>query len=299
LSPDEPDNPTESPAPAASEPSTDAPCAPLALCAPPPEDAPTEPAPGGVDGDARMSLGDHLDELRKRIIYSLIGFAVAVVVGLLFGRPLLMLVEKPYYDAMRELAPKGSHTLKALTPMEAVNVYLRVSVIVGLILASAWIFYQLWMFVSVGLYTKERRYVRNTLPFVAGLFVAGAMFFLFVVSTPILKALIEMSLWLGVEMSVTLENHVAFMTNMMLVFGITFQTPLVVVILAKIGLVSIRGFNHFRRHVVLAILIFTGIIAPPDAFSMMALAAPMWLLYEIGVLLAWLMVRNRPAPDSE
>ncbi|MCY2930609.1 MAG: twin-arginine translocase subunit TatC [Planctomycetota bacterium] len=255
---------------------------------------PADPGAGGVDGDVRMSLGDHLDELRKRLIYAVLGIVAGMGIGMGIGRWLLLLLEKPYYDAMRHLGrSEAGAKLKALTATEAFNTYLRVSAIFGLILASWWVFYQLWKFVSVGLYSKERRYVRNTLPFIAGLFVAGAMFFLFVVATPILQALVEMSDWLDVDMSVTLENHVAFMTNMMLVFGITFQTPLIVIVLAKAGLVSIRSFNRFRRHVVIAILIFTAIIAPPDAFSMLALATPMWLLYEIGVLLAWLMVRKR------
>jgi sec-independent protein translocase protein TatC len=261
-----------------------------------------DPVPAEVEEaegyrDVRMTLGEHLEELRKRIIYALIGLAGAVMAGLAFGRWLLALLEHPYYEAMRQLKQKS--VLKALTPMEAVNTYFRVSVIAGLILASGWIAYQLWKFVSVGLYPNERNYVRHTIPFVALLFVAGAMFFLFVVSTPILVALIRLTEWLDVEMAVTLENHVAFMTNMMVVFGITFQTPLVVVVLAKVGLVSIRAFNHFRRHVILAILIFTGIIAPPDVFSMMALAAPMWLLYEIGVLLAWLLVRKQRQEEAE
>lgn len=247
------------------------------------------------DDQPRMTLGEHLEELRRRILYALAGLVAAMALSLAFGKDLILLLERPYTQVTGE-AGLDPH-LAVLSTTAAVGVYFRVCLIAGAILASPWIFYQLWMFVSAGLYTREKRYVLYAVPMSVVLFVAGAAFFLFVVATPTLRFLIGFAGWLGVRPVVTLQEHIGFMTMMMLVFGLTFQTPMAVLVLAKMGLVTMRTLNKYRRHVIVVIVIVAAIATPPDPVEQILLAVPMYLLYELGVLLAYLFVARPRLAD--
>lgn len=239
-------------------------------------------------GMKKMTLVEHLEELRMRLIWALLGLAVALGVCLIFGKQILDVIRYPYVAVVGDKA-----RLTALGYIDPFSMYFRVSLYAGTILAAPWIFYHLWMFVSAGLYKKERRYVLMTLPFSAGLFVTGAVFFLFVVSKPMLAFLLGFNDWLGIESIITFQEHVEFVTNMMLVFGVCFQMPLAVLILAKIGIVSMAGLNRYRRHVIVIILIVAAFVTvSPSPIDQLVLAIPMWMLYELGVLLAYFLVEK-------
>lgn len=234
----------------------------------------------------RMTLGEHLDELRRRLIYAIIGLAVGMAASLTFGHWIIEVLKAPYLTVMEEFGLEPD--LAVLDFSSALVTYLKVSLVCGLIVASPWVFYQLWMFVSAGLYQRERRYVLFAVPFSAGLFICGATFFLLVLSPHVLRFLLGFSQWLELKPVITLKNHISFMTSMMLVFAIAFQTPLLVLILVKMGAVTLKTLNKFRKHVIVGILIISALATPPDPFSQLALALPLWLLYEFGILLSLL-----------
>lgn len=119
-----------------------------------------------------MSVGDHLEELRKRVIYALVGVAVCTVAGLIFGGQIINFIELPYTAVMDE-----DSQLQTLAPAEGLTSYFKIALISGLILSSPWVFYHLWMFVAAGLYPHEKRYVNVAAPFTAVLFICGAVFF--------------------------------------------------------------------------------------------------------------------------
>ena len=253
-------------------------------------------SPAMPDTDApetkHMTIGEHLEELRKRILYAVAGLVAAMVASLALGRWTLHLLQHPFEVVMREYGM--DERLAVLSTTAGIGVYFQVTLIAGAILASPWIFYQLWQFVSAGLYPRERRYVTAAVPASVGLFVAGAAFYLFVMAVPMLRFLIGFGNWLEVKPIVTLEEHIHQMTMMMLVCGLSFQMPLVVLILAKMGLVTLAMLNHFRRHVIVLILIVAGIATPsPSPLDQIVLAVPMWLLYELGVLLVYLLVTRK------
>jgi len=244
----------------------------------------------------RMSLGEHLEELRRRIMYALVGVAVAAVAGLISGRYLVELFKLPYIRATAESGIKAD--LAVLTVTAGFMSYLKVSLIAALLLASPWIFYQMWMFISAGLHKRERRYVMFAAPASATLFICGALFFVFVAAVPILKFFVFFSDWMGLKLVVTLESHISMMVRMMLVFGLGFQTPLVVLVLVKMGVVSLATLHHYRRHVIVGIVILAAIMTPPDVISQLALAVPMWGLFELGVLLGYVFTRKgSPSED--
>lgn len=244
----------------------------------------------------RATLGEHLEELRRRILYALLGLVGGMVVGLVFGRTILDVLKRSYVQVMQANGLEAD--LAVLSVITAFSTYFRVALLAGALLASPWVFYQLWAFVAAGLYRRERRAVMLAVPFSAALFVSGAMFFLLAVSGPMLTFFIGFARWVGAKPVITLESHIAFMTDLMLVFGLGFQMPLAVVILARAGLVSVETFRRYRKHVIVGILVLSALVTSPDVVDQLALGLPMWLLYEVGVILAQVLSK-RAAPRDE
>ena len=246
--------------------------------------------------EAKMSLGAHLDELRRRIVYALVGLVVATGAAIAFGKQLIALVMYPYVSVLESMDIKAAPV--ALTVTDAFITYFRVSLLAGIVAASPWICYQLWLFVAAGLYQREKGYVRWAVPFSAALFVGGAAFFLTVVSYPMLRFFMNFNQWLGVRPVIRLNELIKFMTNLMLVFGLAFQTPIVVFMLAKMGLVTTKTLAKYRRHVIVGSLILAASVTSPSPVDQIALALPMWLLYELGIVLAILFGSEKEQPQD-
>ncbi|HLB74439.1 MAG TPA: twin-arginine translocase subunit TatC [Sedimentisphaerales bacterium] len=247
--------------------------------------------------DTTMSLGDHLDELRARLILAIIGLVLGSIVCLILGPYLIRFIELPYANLKVKY---NLDDLKVLAPADAFMAYMKISMIAGLILSSPWVFYQLWMFVAAGLYQHERRYVRTTVPFSVILFVAGAMFFLFAVAPLSLAFFLKFGRFINVEPAWTLGLYVSFITTLMLVFGLGFQTPIAMFILNKTGLVSLGGLRKSRRYVLLGIFVVAAIATPgPDVISQVALAIPLYSLFELGILLCRLSERKKMKKEKE
>ena len=255
----------------------------------------TDKPPEGED-PGRMSLGEHLDELRRRILYALAGIVVGMGAMLYFTPDLIEFLRTPYAKVMTDHGLQPELTVLDVTA--GFTIYIKVALYAGLLAASPWVFYQLWMFVSAGLHAREKRYVLFAVPFSAVLFVCGVAFFLLVVAMPILHFFIGVSTWLGVTPMITFENHIGFMTRFMVIFGLGFQTPLVILLLGLMGLVTTKTLNKYRRHVIVAMFILGALMTSPSPIDQIALALPMWMLYELGVLLVYVFQRRR-AKDAE
>ncbi len=234
--------------------------------------------------EKRMSLADHLEELRRRLFLAMIGLVVTTVAGLIFGRDLIQFLSAPYNQVV------GDKGLAVLSVSAGISAYFKVSLLGGLIVSSPWIFYQFWMFISAGLYPYEKRYVNYSLPFAVVLFLAGAAFFYFFVAEQVLTFLLGFSESMGLEPVITLQSYIGFITTMMVVMGLGFQTPLVILVLTRTGLVSRKTMGEHRKHVIVGILIACAILTPPDIFSQLAVAIPIWMLFEMGMLLSYLPV---------
>jgi len=251
----------------------------------------------GADPMPAMTLGEHLDDLRRRLVYSAAGLMLAMVLCLAFGKEIMVWIEKPFVAALSEMHKDPSLAVTTVTGV--FTTYLRISFYAGLVLASPWIFYQLWSFVAAGLYRRERRYVWLALPFSLFLFLLGAVFAIYL-SIPAIKFFISFGDDMGIKPIIMLDDYVSFMTNLLLAFGAVFQVPLVVLVLARVGLVDLQMLHRYRRHVIVAMAAAAAILAPVDVVSMLAMLVPMCLLYELGVFLAWLLVfrKNRTISDE-
>lgn len=243
--------------------------------------------------NSTMSLGDHLEELRTRLLLALLGLLVAFVVCLFFGKYIITFMKAPYTAVVG-----GQAELTTLKPAEVVVSYIKICLISGLIISSPWVFYQIWMFVAAGLYSHEKRYVRMAVPFSAALFVIGALFFVFIVAPLCMRFFIKFSDMLGLMRTWTLGYYVSFMAHLMLVFGIAFQTPTAIFFLNRTGLVSLEALSKSRKYVILVIVIVAAMATPPDVVSQIALAVPMYLLFELGIVLSYLAGRKRQSQNS-
>jgi len=188
---------------------------------------------------------------------------------------------------------------RTLSPQEAFVIYLKASLLVGVLLASPYVFYQIWSFVAAGLYPHEKHYVHVFLPFSLGLFLAGAATAFFFVFEPVLRFLFSFNRSLGIEVEPRITEWLSFVLVMPLGFGISFQLPLVMLFLERIGVFDIRAYLKQWRVAVLVIFILAAILTPsPDPYSMMLMAAPLTLLFFGGILLCKFMPRRRSPFDE-
>jgi len=324
--------------------------------------------PDDLFADTRMSFGDHIEELRSRMLRALVGFTIGFLISFLpwVGEPVLEFIKKPVEDQLADFYDRRVETvadklrkgdraiseineakelpiefnkedlakalgiklpppedpetasgddawvtvrarwrpveltmmlnkaqqlvgkrplLATMSVMEAFMVYMKVCMVCGILLGSPWIFYQLWAFVAAGLYPQERRYIHVYLPFSLVLFLAGVFLCEFLVIPKAIQGLLWFNEWLGLEPDLRLNEWLSFALLLPLVFGLSFQTPLVMLFLAKIGIMDAVAFRRKRRIAWFAMAFFAAIITPIDWLSMIALWIPMCGLYELGILM--------------
>jgi sec-independent protein translocase protein TatC len=206
---------------------------------------------------------------------------------------------EPVQDAVNRFKPNQQvgkkFALTTLSVQEAFMVYIKVSLVTGFVLGAPWIFYQIWSFVAVGLYPHEKRLVNVYLPFSVGLFIFGVLLCEFFVIPKAVEALLWFNEWIGLEPDLRLSEWLGFAIMMPLVFGISFQMPLVMLFIYRIGLMSTETFREKRRIIWFFMAVFAAVITPStDPWSMLMLWVPLCLLFELGIYLCALY----PQPPS-
>ncbi len=229
-----------------------------------------------TDDLPRMTLVEHLTEFRQRLIYSVVALLLGVVVSL----PAVPRV----IGGLKGICPACN--LQGLGPTEAFVTYFRVSLILGLVIAVPVVLYQVVAFLLPALHASERRLLLTMLPFSALLFALGLAFGYFIVLPRTVGFLSEfLSDYIDPDWSALL--YVRFVTNLLLLVGVAFQTPLVIYVLTKLGIVSPALMSKYRRHAIVVLAILAAMLTPtPDPFTMFIVFVPMILLYEVGLLLA-------------
>jgi sec-independent protein translocase protein TatC len=304
---------------------------------------------------SRMTVGEHIEDLRTHLWRAVKGLGVALIIGLLIGSYVLefMTVQvtgqllafqqrriantweklksdpdlqklneprianhevniralairlglpapkeewailptriRPLEEALRLdedfLAVKGPR-LVVMSPTEGIVVFMMVCLATAFVLASPWIFFQLWSFVAAGLYPAEKRLIHLFLPFSVFLFLAGVALCQFIVMPAAVEYLLQINEWLGFQPELRLTEWLGFAVFLPLVFGISFQTPLVMLVLQRIGIVPVEAFGRKRKLAWFLLAVFAAVITPtPDPINMLFLAVPMGLLYELGIAL--------------
>ena len=236
----------------------------------------------------------HLVELRDRLVKASIGIAIACAALFIWPGP------SQVYDL---LAAPMVASLPAGAKMIATGVVspflvpMKVTLLLAFILALPWVFYQLWAFVAPGLYAHEKRLVLPLVISSSLLFVGGVAFCYFFVFGRVFHFIGEFAPS-SIAVTPDIENYLDFVMSMCLAFGATFEVPVVVVILVRMGIVSIEKLRAVRSYVIVGAFVIAAIVTPPDVVSQLALAIPMCLLYELGLLAAPLFARVTRAPEE-
>ena len=237
----------------------------------------------------------HLVELRDRLMRSLYGVGAILVVLCFFPGPsaLYDLLAMPLVRSL----PHGSHMI-AVGVVSPFLVPIKVTVIAAIALSLPWVLFQIWGFVAPGLYRHERRLVVPLVSASTILFYMGAAFAYFVVLGQAFPAIQRMAP-ASVAVSPDIEAYLDFVITLFIAFGVAFEVPVVVVILVRLGVVSIAQFKSFRTYFIVAAASIAALVTPPDPISMIALLVPMCLLYEVGIWAAQLFVKHTQAtPDA-
>jgi sec-independent protein translocase protein TatC len=236
----------------------------------------------------------HLVELRDRLLrcvwgVAIVGVALAVWPG---PRRLWDFLAQPLITAL----PSGAHMI-AVGVVSPFLIPIKVTVLLAFGISLPWVLYQVWAFVAPGLYKHEKRLVMPLVVTSTLLFYAGVAFCYFIVFKKAFPAIQHMAPT-SVTVSPDIEAYLDFVLTMFLAFGVAFEVPVAVVIVARLGIVSVDQLRAFRNYYWVCAAGVAGLVTPPDPGSMVALLLPMILLYEVGILVVPLFIRSTQAPDS-
>lgn len=311
-----------------------------------------------LDEGLIMSFGDHLEDLRKRVFLAIIGIVPIFAIAFGFGRPLLRLLIEPAQEQLTK-AGQGAQLL-ATGPFETFGAVVQIAVIVTVLLGAPWLLYQLWCFVSPGLYKHERKIVHLLMPFSGFLTLCSILFLYFVIlpvilaffigfgakvssethvptapvpegivfpMIPVLAAdppdpvpgmiwinesllqqrvcvkidpegkpvirVITLTSNIGIAQQYRISEYIKTILNMGLAFGIAFQTPVVVVMLGWVGIINPNLMKRYRKHAIVVSAILGAVLTPADPLSMLLLATPLYLLYELGLFILHVLPLER------
>ena len=276
------------------------PAAPTTALLKPPPPPPPPPKPDKDDeepeeeGMLRMSFMEHLEELRSRLLRAVVGIIAAFCLSVLFCKPLWRIVSEPAVQALTNLGINPPR-LVGISPMEQFNViYLKLPLLMSIFVGSPWLLYQVWAFISPGLYKREKRWAVPFITCTAGLFIAGGCFAYFVAFKYGLEFLLGIGRDINVSPMVSIDQYFDLFVDVTLGVGLIFELPVIIFFLTLLRLASPRFLLRHSRYAILAIAVVAAAVTPtPDAFTMMIFAVPMVLLYFVGVFASYLMVLRR------
>lgn len=242
----------------------------------------------------RMSFMEHLEELRTRLLRAIVGLVVAFLLSMFFTKDLWRIVSEPAVAALTHLGINPPE-LVAITPMEQFNIiWLYMPLLVSVFLGSPWIVYQVWAFISPGLYKREKRWAIPFILCTAGLFITGGVFAYFIAFRYGLEFLLGIGRDVNVRPMVSISEYFDLFVNVTLGVGLVFELPVVIFFLTLLRLASPRFLVRHSRYAILGIVVLAAIVTPtPDVINMMIFAIPMVLLFFVGVFASYILVLRR------
>jgi sec-independent protein translocase protein TatC len=243
--------------------------------------------------DIEDSFISHLIEMRDRLLRAVLAVVVIFICLFPWAQDIYALLARPLLAAL----PKGGQMIatEITTPF---FVPMKVTMMAAFLLALPWVFYQAWAFVAPGLYQHEKRLGVPLVIASVILFLTGMAFAYFLVFPLVFHFIVSVTPT-GVAVMTDIGKYLDFVLTMFMAFGITFQVPIAVVLLVKMGMVSVAKLREIRPYVIVGAFVIGAIFTPPDVVSQFMLATPLWVLYELGIIVAALITRPKPGSESE
>ena len=263
-----------------------------------------------------MTFWEHLEELRRRIIISAIAIAVFTVLSLSFSKPIEKVIRFPLGTSMNALIANaidaiersegsilgffalalrsGSSNVDAILmkvgPLEGIMAYLKLGITTGILLALPIVIYHVWAFVFPALKREEQQFAMPLFLIIVVFFIFGAAFAYFIVTPVVLQFSAQLlpdlpNMW-------DLEKYINFVTRLILGFGIAFELPIVMAFLSRIGIIDARGFREKQSYALLGICVMSALLTPADPGSMLLMAIPLFVLYQLGIFFAYLVEKE-------
>ncbi len=266
--------------------------------------------------EVAMTFWEHLEELRRRIIISAIAIAVFTVLSLSFSKPIEKVIKFPLGTSMNTLIANAIDTvdgtegsilgffalalrsgtssvdaiLMKVGPLEGIMAYLKLGITTGILLALPIIIYQVWAFVFPALNREERQFAVPLFMIIVVFFIFGAAFAYFIVTPVVLQ--FSAQLLPGLPNMWDLEKYINFITRLILGFGIAFELPIVMAFLSRIGIIDAQGFREKQSYALLGICVMSALLTPADPGSMLLMAMPLFVLYQLGIFFAYLVEKE-------
>ncbi|MDE0396406.1 MAG: twin-arginine translocase subunit TatC [Candidatus Poribacteria bacterium] len=271
--------------------------------------------------DVAMTFWEHLEELRRRIIIAAITIGIFTVLCLSFSKPIEKVIMFPLRTSMSTLIANAIETtlgsdgsifgflavtlragassinaeLMKVGPLEGIMAFLKLGVTAGILLALPIIIYQVWAFIFPALNREEKRFAVPLFLIIVAFFTVGAVFAYFIV----VPVVLQFSAQLFPEMPNRwdLENYISLVTKLILGFGIAFELPIVMAFLSRIGVINARGFREKQNYALLGICVMSALLTPADPWSMLLMAIPLFILYQLGIFFAYLVEKEQEVYD--
>jgi len=251
----------------------------------------SEPSP--TPENTQETFISHLIELRSRLLRSIVAIVVVLVCLFPWAKDIYAALAAPLLKAL----PHGS-TMIATDVTGTFLVPLKVTLMAAFLIALPYVLYQMWAFVAPGLYHHEKRLALPVI-FSSVIFFALGMAFAYFIVFPIAFGFFAGYTPTGVQMMTDIDKYLSFVLTMFVAFGITFEVPVVVVVLVRLGVVSLEKLRSIRGYVIVGAFIVGAVFTPPDVLSQVMLAVPLWLLYELGLLVARFVAVTKPETGVE
>ncbi|MTH55572.1 twin-arginine translocase subunit TatC [Bacillus mangrovi] len=228
--------------------------------------------------EQEMSVYEHIEELRKRILVTAVFFVFALAAGFFLAKPLILFLQQT--EEAKDL------TLNAFRISDPLFLYMKFAFIIAFVLISPLILFQLWSFISPGLYEKERNATLSYIPISVLLFLAGVAFSYFVLFPYVIRFMTDLSSDLNISQVIGINEYFQFLIEITLPFGLLFQLPVVIMFLTRLGIVTPSFLGKVRKYAYFALLVTAGLITPPDIISQVIVLLPLIILYEISILVS-------------
>lgn len=228
--------------------------------------------------DENLTIIEHIDEIRKRLMVIVVFFIVGVIGSFFLAKPLIYFIQ---YDT-----PADQIVLNAFKVVDPVVIYLKVIIFLAIVIISPVIMYQFWAFISPGLRDLERRVTLSYIPFAFLLFLVGISFAYFVLLPYVMKFMINLSGQLNIDQTIGVNEYFSFLFSLLLPFGFVFQLPIVILFLSRLGVLQPKVLVKVRKVAYFSLFVLAAFITPPDIVSHLFTTVPLFILYEISIFIS-------------